>query len=1726
MDKKAKERAGDGSAQDAAASVGNSEPDGTSPYASGAGGVTFERKVAVQLLTHMLVGTGIGEVTRGRRVVRVAFQQAPSEPVDDIVVTATLPNESKPSLTVALAVRRSPKLVQSDEDSQKLVRQLVEGLGTNSPDGQDHRLGLVVAGAQKPASELAQLAQLAAGQVDASGFFGLVNTHGKFDKAVRHRLQHLRSLVERALKDLRIPVSSQEFADEHSWRLLSNFDVLMPRLEAPDETDWTRVLDSLRTVVPDSDPSLAASLRDRLLALADDYAPQAAIVDLSVLRRATHGLVNDTVPHHAKAWRVLDDIQVRARDSVRSRVTAQDQRSVRLDRSAVASDLHKAVSDAPAVLITGASGVGKSALAVQELASNDAEPNTRQSVVVNLRQLPEVGLTLESVLGVSLSTLLSELNAPQRTLVIDATEPVAEGRDDIFRYLVHAARQSEVKVVAVTADDSKQVVLDVLALHFGRDIVEFEVPSLTDEEIEQLVGTFSELGRLYANRRSRELLRRLVVVDLLVRAGVSGMPLSDAEAMNEIWAGLVRQPSRPGRGLPDARETAMLKLAQLELDGGERLDVVATLNSTALEGLQRDGLLRRSVDDLFKIGPEFAHDELRRYALARLLLANGEPAARLLQADAPRSTLSAACLACQAILALHSETIPVKGRLATQQASFDKIVDAGHGSRWGDVPGEALLGLAEYEELLTDAWPRILADGGTGLRRLARLVDQRLRNSERVIDISAVAPIIRLVLEDPTPWKSGEHVQDLLRDWLQGHALARTNEGQPLRILLRQRLVEVSVAADRRFKADRELARGKERPHSAQSQALAERLHRSSTSLLRLLRRDQTVRRPSDIPRELKEEAVVEFLALLGPDLGDDGEAILQRLAKDAPGFLCPAVDDALAAMALADRSPELLAKLAEAYYLDDDHGFGVLEDGIRRHRYNGIGGPFAAWHRGPFFPLLRTNFRTGVTLLNRLLNHAARVRVRNLANWRAPWHKDAVQLSSEFTLGGQRRRYVGDAHVWCWYRGNAVGPHPCVSALQALERECERLAEGGIPIATIIRVLLDGCENLAMVGLVVGILVRHAEDAHSLLDPFVVEPLIWRFEFIRAAEEASQMTARTEGLPRLDRRKWSLREACMLLVLRAEGERIAELRSLGDTLVKNARRLARGTKRRSDTPSPFSVGPDRGRLVEHARAWATSLDRSSYRTHAEGDSVIVETVPPADVEAALQRDEEQAQATKGAIGLFLKYHVRPSSDGHQPTSPDELVADLYNAKKLLDNPPTDLIHNPLDICALVSAAILNANLVADRSLPDDTLHLAAEVVLQIGEAYSSVQGVEDMFYEYGADRSASRALPLLLLPAASRLRAELDQGDGSATFKRAVEAGINLGQTEPYEVRLHLARGLDDLWKAPCTTGAGCHHEAGLEMVAESIRYCALGQVDQETGTRSAQRVEDPLGETIERLPDDAVMAARLDGAIRALAPAATAGICVSRSARELLCQLLAAQRRSLLSIDYWNPDDRGTHTLVAARALLALAGEGDKEPILQYIDAYADHSPLLDNLLRALSAAAEEAPDRAATAKRIWPTVMRRVLELDDSGRTPFGGQHYGDMALAALVPVATSEIPFLYREVGPSQIVWWEPEALRPEVELWLTRAAGNPTCIIQFIHFLAALALDGQARIGLPWIKELVLGDGSRDVHPTVALPEWLVNVRSAAVDADLQTTWQAIVDALVVAGVTQLAPYSD
>ena len=628
----------------------------------------------------------------------------------------------------------------------------------------------------------------------------------------------------------------------------------------------------------------------------------------------------------------------------------------------------------------------------------------------------------------------------------------------------------------------------------------------------------------------------------------------------------------------------------------------------------------------------------------------------------------------------------------------------------------------------------------------------------------------------------------------------------------------------------------------------------------------------------------LELLALLGPDLGDSGEKILRRVARDAPGRLAPAVDEQLAGFALSKYRRGLLAQLTEVYYLDDDPiDFGIPYEGIRRHRARGRWSmPHAAWDLGPFIWLFRSDFQGGVAVLNRLLNHAALIRARTLARPHSEscghGDIDVGLYQADLNITGRRQLYVGDRHVWTWYRGTGVGPYPCMSALQALERMCDQLIKAGIPIKNLITLLLKGCENLAMVGLVVGILVRHLEATDELLDRYLTEPIIWPLEFWRVGSEDSGLAADSEGIEASERRKWSLREAAMVMVVKAEDERAAVLQDLAGTLIERARR-GFGQGYSIDANEEETRGSkDIEQQLATVKGWASYLDRSSFQVHESSDGLRVQATPPEEVAQTLQQRNEELERVAQEHRLRDRYFFKRNEADSKDIEPDELAADLDTGRNLLEVRRSHSGHDRWEVPALVAATALEAYLLHRVAIPDDALTFATDTIIRVSEGEASPQPLEfdGTYFELGADRSAGRVLPLLLMPAAAQLRKAFDEGDGSTTFRRASSAGLKIAQAVVCEARLHLARGLDHLWATPCVQDRPCHHQIGWQIATEMMRDCAFGDWIPETGRRSVILLDDPLSESLANTADDSIRPSRLDAAIRALAPAATAKICV----------------------------------------------------------------------------------------------------------------------------------------------------------------------------------------------------------------------------------------------------------
>lgn len=222
-------------------------------------------------------------------------------------------------------------------------------------------------------------------------------------------------------------------------------------------------------------------MRSQLEALAARYAPAATPIDLTVLRRDAHDCLNLDRRRSQQAWAELNRLNGEARATIRSNIGGGDG-SLKLPRPAPEWELRQAIGTSNLVIVTGDSGIGKSALVKAVIEAQDASDDAElQAVMLNLRQLPAQMPTLRTWLGQPLERLLGELSAPNRMLVIDAADFVLESDDQMLRALITAAQNASVSVWVVSATEGLAAVKNAVQKLPG-DPLEIDIEGLTDEE--------------------------------------------------------------------------------------------------------------------------------------------------------------------------------------------------------------------------------------------------------------------------------------------------------------------------------------------------------------------------------------------------------------------------------------------------------------------------------------------------------------------------------------------------------------------------------------------------------------------------------------------------------------------------------------------------------------------------------------------------------------------------------------------------------------------------------------------------------------------------------------------------------------------------------------------------------------------------------------------------------------------------------------------------------------------------------------------------------------------------------------------------------------------------------------------------------------------------------------------------------------------------------------------
>jgi hypothetical protein len=1632
---------------------------GSSPYSTGGGGVKLEHAYAGSVLATLLLGQPVEGLGDEYTPTEVGLQQEVESRVDDLVVVGTSPGGRR---TLRVACRRRPVLGSSSESTVKLFLDYLWVLVTEPTDLATGRLrlGLAVSGPFGPAAEVSELAEVARSQGSNEAFRRAIEYPGAHSADVRGRLGNIDDIVTAALGLKGAPDVAGEDPHVLSWRLLASLYVIQLQLEGDVAPGRTQTVGRLQALTGSAER--AGDLLRQLDDLASVYAIRAGRINRSMLRRDLRAFGPlGAAAGFETALDALNALERQLRREVHGALPNPGNPLFTLDRSSLIADLTATISKAVApgvVLVHGEPDVGKSALALAVVDTIREAGGT--AIALSLRDLPNSLLDLNSRLGCTLEAMFGAVpSAPIHVLLLDGAEAVQEGQGQTLGALLEAALPAGLIPIVVVRDDAAGTIRDQLA-RAGGTVTEFVVPALSDIEVDTLVTAISPLARLAADQRSKWLLRRLGLVELLLQTAANGAALpetlsSEAEVFATVWSALVRNREIVVNGIgPDARADAAVEAARRLVS---RQGSVA--DGPALAALRSDGILaqRHRLTAWAADDSGFTSDVLRDFATAALLQRDGLQV--LTNSTGPRWAVRATRVYCQARLSHAVRTGPTALAEAwTELRSEIHTLAAVHGARWAELPWEALLTAGWAAKALDALTPQLTSD--TELRSEAmRCLKLRFSEGERC-DPLVGSPLVAWLLDNTAALGEPErHVNDVVDklnlSWLRGVASAEIGDGdiadhRPLRARLRAYLLG---------------------------------------------------RKP-----EPGDDELLESLALLGSDSDEASVSLLRNVARDRPAFLAKVVESFSVALLLARQNPALLAELAEAYYIEkpaaEGHwGHSMFGDGIRRHRGTGFGEPMAGWYHGPFWILLQDDPGSGLALINRMLDHAARCRATSAKD-----HGTEVQDHDEGTddptvldlVGMGPRPFIGDENAWAWYRGSTVGPYPCMSALLALERLADASISAGAPIGTVAKILLRGATTLATPGLVLGLLARHLEVITDELDGFLSDPNVWVLEFNRVSVEGGIHVQGPDPalLPGRERRRWTLREVATNLIISAakrnDTAALDRLRALGDNLIAAA----------GGDEAPPQV-----------RQWAAHLDWNSYAAHSADGGLVVEVNVPDDVAQALAPAHEYSTHLTEMYRLQNRYRIN-STTPHQPAlaaapAPAELKSDIQVAQglaRMLTAEPLDMVRTAL---AGVAASVVHepAADIADTSWA---------VALLVNSALHPYLGnpIPQAIHPNGADRQAALALPRALYLAKARTNTQ-----GSARLQ-ADQLGDALRASTASlfdEVRHNAAEGLRSIWSLPCETaeeGGHCHHQIAWQAVEVGARAVVLGPVSA-NGRRQPESVIGDLKSALHSRPDQDLMLSSIGPAATSVLECIAANCCVSEIAQDLRPTILSAYVRAARHWSIQGYEWRTEKHAALTATLLRWTTAYDRALLVELATDLSAAPGALAEFLHALAFAATYDHSLIEPLGQVWPDLMEIGLAAASVAGSDWRAT---EKLIANLVPDPTVA-PWLDGITATLDAVrgrWVSIEQVHEQIELWLRHARAEQACIDALIGFLKTQPAAAQADRGLPWVRSITVRPDGSAYTCGFLLVGWLEQLRDwGVIGSARRPDYRAIVDALVL-----------
>lgn len=293
-----------------------------------------------------------------------------------------------------------------------------------------------------------------------------------------------------------------------------------------------------------------------------------------------------------------------------------------IDRSSHLLSLFDELGKHKVVIVSGTAGSGKSALAKNLL--SHLEPD---HFVLAFQAVEFATAHIDETLG-NAQTRLNEkrlfalLAGHDKTLIlIESVERLLEHSiRDAFTHLLRIVLQDRsIQLVLTVRDYALETVRDALLAPVSLNHVVFEVPALTDDELDNIQAAVPRLAPPLRDNQLRSFLRSPYLLDMASRLDWTEhtIPANAREFREKCWRELIRADHFAASDMPQRREAAFLDIAHRRATELRPFVQPGVSDGEALSALHRDSLIERSSKSLALFAA--AHDVLEDWGILRWL---------------------------------------------------------------------------------------------------------------------------------------------------------------------------------------------------------------------------------------------------------------------------------------------------------------------------------------------------------------------------------------------------------------------------------------------------------------------------------------------------------------------------------------------------------------------------------------------------------------------------------------------------------------------------------------------------------------------------------------------------------------------------------------------------------------------------------------------------------------------------------------------------------------------------------------------------------------------------------------------------------------------------------------------------------------------------------------------------------------------------------------------------